>query len=114
MRASQQAEVLIYPVGLLAEEDAKAAREARRDLNALAEATGGAPFFPKDATEVEAIAHQVAHDIRHQYTIGYSPARTELDGKFRAIKITVNAPGNPVVRTRPGWWATDKGAQALK
>jgi len=118
VKASQQAEVLIYSVGLLAEEDPHAAREAKRALNSLADATGGVAFFPKEVAEVDRIAHQVAHDIRNQYTIGYSPANTEMDGKFRVIKIAVNAPGKPAVRTRPGWWATDsaipKGAQTLK
>ena len=118
VKASQQAEVLIYSVGLLAEEDPHAAREAKRALNSLADATGAVAFFPKEVAEVDRIAHQVAHDIRNQYTIGYSPANTEMDGKFRVIKIAVNAPGKPAVRTRPGWWATDsaipKGAQTLK
>jgi len=118
VKASQQAEVLIYSVGLLAEEDPHAAREAKRALNSLADATGGVAFFPKELTEVDKIAHQVAHDIRNQYTIEYSPSNTEMDGKFRVIKISVNAPGKPAVRTRPGYWATDssvpKGAQTLK
>jgi len=118
VKASQQAEVLIYSVGLLAEEDPHAAREAKRALNSLADATGGVAFFPKDVTEVDKIAHQVAHDIRNQYTIEYSPTNTEMDGKFRVIKVSVNAPGKPTVRTRPGYWATDssvpKGAQTLK
>ncbi len=118
VKASQQAEVLIYAVGLLAEEDPHAAREAKRALNSLADATGAVAFFPKDVTDVEKIAHQVAHDIRNQYTIGYTPANSEMDGKFRLIKVAVNTPGKPAVRTRPGWWATDsaipKGAQTLK
>jgi VWFA-related protein len=118
VKASQQAEVLIYSVGLLAEEEPRAAREARRALNALADSTGATAFFPKELAEVDRIAHQVAHDIRNQYTIEYTPTNTNMDGQFRTIKIAVNAPGKPAVRTRPGYWATDstapKGAQALK
>ena len=118
VKASQQAEVLIYSVGLLAEEEPRSAREARRALNALADSTGASAFFPKELSEVDRIAHQVAHDIRNQYTIEYTPTNTNMDGQFRAIKIAVNAPGKPAVRTRPGYWATDntvpKGAQTLK
>ena len=55
---------------------------------------------------MDAIAHQVARDIRNQYTIEYSPTDTALDGTFREIKIAVNAPGNPTVRTRSGYYAT--------
>jgi Ca-activated chloride channel family protein len=110
VKAAQKAEVLIYSIGLLAEEDPKAARDAKRDLTALAAATGAVPFFPKEVTEVDAIAHQVAHEIRNQYTIEYSPTNTKMDGKFRTIKIEVQASGQPAVRTRPGYWATDSSA----
>jgi Ca-activated chloride channel family protein len=118
VKAAQQAEILIYSVGLLAEEDRNAAHEARTDLTTLATSTGGMVFFPKEVAEVDAIAHQVAHDIRNQYTIEYSPTNAEMDGKFRTIKIAVNAPGKPTVRTRPGYWATEnqqpKGAKPAK
>ena len=38
-------------------------------LEALAEQTGGAAYFPKSVKEVDAIAAEVAQDIRTQYTI---------------------------------------------
>ena len=78
---------------------------------ALSEATGGEAFFPKDVSEVDRIAHQVARDIRNQYTVIYSPSNQAMDGTFRQIKVTVNAPGKPIVRTRSGYYATpDQGS----
>jgi len=60
---------------------------------------------------VDKIALEVAHEIRNQYTIAYSPTLQALDGSFRQIKITANAPGKPTVRTRSGYYATpDQGA----
>jgi VWFA-related protein len=106
IRNAHQSEVLIYGVGLLNEEEHREAAHARRALNDLAEATGGKTFFPKDVEEVGHIAQQVAHDIRSQYTIEYSPSNTAMDGTFRQIRITVKAPGNPTVRTRSGYYAT--------
>ena len=106
VRASQQSEVLIYAVGLLSEEERREAQHAKRELNALAEATGGEAFFPKELSEVDHIAHQVARDIRNQYTIEYSPSNTAMDGTYRQIKVTVNAPGHLTVRTRTGYYAT--------
>ena len=41
VRSARQNEVLIYSVGLLSEEDHHAAANAKRQLNALSEATGG-------------------------------------------------------------------------
>jgi VWFA-related protein len=106
VKASQQSEVLIYGVGLLGEEERREAQRAQRALKALGTATGGEIFFPKDAGEVEKIAHQVARDIRNQYTIEYTPTNTAMDGTFRQIKILVKAPGNLTVRTRSGYYAT--------
>ena len=74
-------------------------------LDLLVEQTGGQVFYPKEVIEVEAIAHQVAHDIRNQYSIAYTPTNPAQDGTFRTIKVTVKAPGNPVARTRAGYYA---------
>jgi len=106
VKTSQQADVLIYAVGLLSEEERREARRAERALKDLTDATGGECFFPKDVSEVDRIAHQVAHDIRSQYTITYSPINAAMDGTYRKIRIAVNAPGHPSVRTRSGYYAT--------
>lgn len=113
VRASQQSEVLIYSMGLLSEEERREAARAKRALEDLATATGGEAFFPKELADVDRIAQQVARDIRNQYTIQYTPTNTAMDGTYRKIKITVNAPGHPTVRTRSGYYATpDQSAPA--
>lgn len=107
---AQQNEVLIYTVGVLSEEEKREAKRASRALNAIAEASGGAAYYPKELGDVEKICVQVAHDIRSQYIIQYSPTNTALDGSFRKIKVVANGPNRPVVRTRSGYYATpDKG-----
>jgi Ca-activated chloride channel homolog len=106
IRDAQQSGVLIYAVGLLEEEDRGDANKAKRELTALAEATGGETYFPKAVSEVDHIAHVVAHDIRNQYTIQYTPSNDKMDGTFRQIKVVVNAPGHLTVRTRSGYYAT--------
>jgi Ca-activated chloride channel homolog len=110
VKASQQSEVLIYGVGLLSDEERRNAKRAERAMKALAEATGGEAFFPKELSEVDRIAHQVARDIRSQYTIQYSPSNQAMDGSYRQIKVQVNAPGRPNVRTRSGYYATPDSA----
>jgi len=112
LKASQQSEVLIYSVGLLSEEERREAKRAERALNDLAIATGGEAFFPKELSEVDRIAHQVARDVRNQYTIAYSPTNTAMDGTYRKIRITVDAPGKPTVRTRSGYYANEQGVNA--
>jgi len=115
VRDARQSEVLIYSVGLLTEEEKRSASSAKRQLNALAEATGGLTYYPKEVSEVDPIAHQVARDIRSQYTIAYKPTNEALDGSYRKIKVTVKAPGNPVPRIRTGYYATgDQGGGTRK
>jgi VWFA-related protein len=113
VRLSQQDDVLVYAIGLLSDEEKQEARKARRALDILVSSTGGQVFYPKDVSEVERIAHEVAHDLRNQYTVAYTPTNTALDGSYRQIKVIVKAPGNPVARTRSGYYATaDRGAKS--
>jgi len=105
VRKARQSEVLIYCIGLLNDEEPREARAAKRALNELAAASGGLAYYPKSLSEVESITPQIAHEIRNQYILAYTPLNTALDGSFRAIKVTVKAPGNPTVRTRNGYFA---------
>jgi VWFA-related protein len=82
------------------------AERAKKDLSVLAESTGGEAFFPKDVSEVARVAHQVARDIRNQYTIAYTPSNGALDGSYRAVSVMVKGPGSPVAKTLQGYYAT--------
>jgi Ca-activated chloride channel homolog len=109
---ANQTETLVYAIGLFTEEEKREATKARRALNEMAAATGGLAFYPKDVSEVQALALEIARDIRSQYTIAYSPSIQALDGSYRQIKVTVEAPGKPVVRTRSGYYAGDPAKSA--
>src|SRR3984885_11703053 len=104
-RKAHQSEVLIYCIGLLSEEEPREARAAKRALSELATASGGLAYYPKSLSEVESITPQIAHEIRNQYILAYTPTNAVLDGKFRSIRVTVNAPGHPTVRVRNGYYA---------
>jgi Ca-activated chloride channel homolog len=103
---TRQGEVLVFAIGLLNEEERREAKKAKRALDEITRESGGLSFYPKDLAEVDRIAQEVAQEIRNQYTIAYSPTVQNLDGSFRQIKVTVNGPGHPVVRTRTGYYAT--------
>ena len=105
VREAQNSGVLLYAIGLLTEEERSEAKKAKRSLDLLTEATGGEAFYPKDVADVDRIAHHVAHDLRNQYSIAYSPTNPKLDGSYRQIKVVVSAPGRPIARTRSGYYA---------
>jgi Ca-activated chloride channel family protein len=49
-------------------------------------------------------ASQIAHEIRNQYVIGYTPTNLARDGSFRHVRVDVNVP-DLTVRTRAGYYA---------
>lgn len=103
---ANQSDTLVYAIGLFAEEEKREAAKARTALKLLTTETGGLAFYPKDVSEVQQIAVDIAHDIRNQYTIAYEPQLQALDGSYRQIRVIVDAPGKPTVRTRNGYYAT--------
>ena len=68
------------------------------------------PFRP-DTGAPEAIAEalgQIAREIRHTYTIGYTSTNTARDGAFRRVRVVVTGAsrsGRLVVRSRAGYLA---------
>jgi len=107
LRQVRDSGVLVYSIGLLSEEEPREARAAKRALNSLAETSGGFTYYPKDLAEVEKITPEIAHEIRNQYTIAYTPLNDNLDGSFRKIKVELTGQyKGSTVRTKNGYYAT--------
>ena len=107
LRKVRDSGVLVYSIGLLSEEEARESRAAKRALNSLAETSAGAAYYPKDLAEVEKITPKIAHEIRNQYTIVYSPLNDNLDGSFRRIKVELSAQyKGAIIRAKNGYYAT--------
>ncbi len=114
VRKAQQSEVLIYAIGLPDEEMRREARNAKRALDSIASSSGGLDYFPQELPEVERIALQVAHEIRNQYVIAYTPTNPSLDGSYRQIRVAVDGPNRPTARTRTGYYATPEPRQKAR
>jgi VWFA-related protein len=108
LRMAQASNVIIYTIGLF---DEFSADKNPKILQKLADDTGGYAYFPDSPAEMRAICQQVAEDIRHQYTLGYSPENPGSGG-YRKIRVTVNAPGHGklFVRTRAGYFVPAPGS----
>ena len=101
----------VYAIGLLGTEKA---RKAKRALEILADRTGGISFFPPSLGEVDDISRSIAHDIRNQYTITYTPTTPKNVGGFRTIHVDARArPYRKLtVRTRSGYYPGQEQAGA--
>ncbi|WP_254063721.1 VWA domain-containing protein [Granulicella sp. S190] len=99
---------VIYCVGLLFGDDTdkRESRHARRVLETLSEQTGGAAYFPKSVKDVDAIAAEVAQDIRTQYTISYHSTKSPTLGGYREVHVEAKSKsfGRLSVRTRTGYY----------
>lgn len=102
LKLAQQSKVLIYTIGLF---DAEDPDRNPRVLRRLAETTGGEAYLPRETPELIAICRRIAHDIRHQYTLGYVSAKQAAPGTYRAIQVIARDDGKQklLVRTRPGY-----------
>jgi Ca-activated chloride channel homolog len=118
--AIREDEVQLYLVGFIDEEDSEKglfgkspAKKAKELLSRLADDSGGRAFFPKDMSEMPAIAAQIAKDIRTQYVVSYYPTNAKRDGTFRTVKVQVNPKDNRklIARTRQGYYARNEKGQ---
>jgi VWFA-related protein len=78
--------------------------QADNQLKTFAQLTGGRAYFPRFQGELPEIFHDVAADIRNQYSISYHPTNAKLDGTYRKLKVELQAPdGGPLkVRDQKG------------
>jgi Ca-activated chloride channel homolog len=107
----KEADVQVYCIGILEEgviAGSSLDRQGQLILEELARTTGGMSFFPTSSAELDDAVTRIALTLRHQYSIGYVPFNEQRDGKWRKIKVRVNAPkGLPslVVRAKEGYYA---------
>ena len=105
VRKLQSSDVTIYGIGLLSEEERRAARRAERHLRTLTRPTGGPAYFPTNFSEVEPLVKRIAADIRNQYIIEYNRPPGKPAG-YRRIRIDLKGPAKSNrVRHRPGYYA---------
>ncbi len=104
---------VVYTIGLLFDVDTKEADEAREALESLSRETGGIAYFPRSVDDLDAIAAEVAHDIRDQYVVDYRSTKSATLGGYRTVRVEVSSPGRSrlFVRTKKGYYAQPAPAQ---
>ncbi len=98
---------VVYTIGLLFDTDRNEADRAKDDLESLSQETGGIAFFPRSLQDVDAIAAEVARDIREQYVVAYHSSRPFSRGGYRNVRVEAAGPGRGRlnVRTKQGYYA---------
>jgi VWFA-related protein len=70
----------------------------------LADETGGRVIVVNNEKKLEEAFDQISEELRSQYTLGYYPANSAKDGKFRKIRVDV-ANHDFKVLARKGYYA---------
>ena len=91
------AQIIVSPSAVVAE-------LGRRQLEELAQASGGKFFSAARIDELQGIYNEVAAEMRTVYTVAYTPKNETFDGKFRRVRVKVNR-DDAAVRTRRGYYA---------
>ena len=76
---------------------------ARKQLQSIAEASGGRMYHADRIEDLLGVFEQVAAELRSVYSMAYSPANLNFDGRFRRIRVQLNRP-DVAIRTRPGYY----------
>lgn len=77
-----------------------------KDLQTLAEETGGAAFFTGDMVTLERSFTKISKELRAQYLVTYNPTNKSYDGSFRKIDVKLSdGRGELKVRTKRGYKA---------
>src|SRR5262247_244832 len=117
MEAIKEDEAQVYLVGFIDEDmeerslfGKSPAKKAKELLSRIADDSGGKAYFPRDISEIPAIAAQISKDLRTQYVVSYYPTNDNRDGAFRIVQVSVNSQGTRklIARTRRGYYARNE------
>jgi Ca-activated chloride channel homolog len=78
------------------------------ELQRIVNISGGRAFFPNNFNELDYYIDLIHAELRSQYVLGYMPTNKVHDGKWRRIRIKLDAPqGLPklILHAREGYYA---------
>ena len=78
--------------------------DGEKILERLARETGGSMFEVTAEQSLEEIFQKIEEELRHQYSIGYTPSRDGSEKAFRRIELTTRK--CLTVRCREGYYIT--------
>jgi Ca-activated chloride channel homolog len=100
-------DVTIYAIGFLAHQSGSSQAGQRRQLQQIAEITGGRAFFPRHGKDVDVAYEGILAELQAQYIMGYISTDTRMDGRWRKVEVRLKRPElkRAQVRARPGYFA---------
>jgi VWFA-related protein len=79
-------------------------RSGKAVLERISSETAGTCFLLSRTLTLPKLFGVIEEELRHQYSLGFTPERTDAGQEYRRIKLTAK-PKGLVVRTRKGYYA---------
>jgi VWFA-related protein len=102
LQAVRSVHATVYVVGIGG--SAGISLKGERLLRRLAAESGGRAFLPSREEELAAVHGLLAADIHNRYLLTYTPSNQEVDGAWRAVRVSTSD-ASLTVRTRAGYFA---------
>ena len=84
---AKESDVQIYAIGEIGK-----LGYGRHIIEEIVNLTGGRPFFPNNFNELDYYIDLIHAELRNQYVLGYVPTNNTRDGKWRKIRVKLDAP----------------------
>src|SRR5215475_15821619 len=106
---ARERDVQIFAIGIVSPFGGLAqGKTGRAIIEDLVQITGGRAFFPDSVSELEDICTKIGVELKNQYVVGYHSTNEAKDGKWRKIRLKINAPKvlpNLSIRGKSGYYA---------
>ena len=102
---SQRAEVAVYTISTNL---TSSGGKGRKNLERIADATGGRSYAPSQITEVADAFASIQEELRSQYAVSYKPEAFKLDDHYRTIEVEAHNQNGLRIRSRKGYRARER------
>jgi VWFA-related protein len=97
---SQQAEAAVYTISTNL---TSSGGKGRKNLERIADATGGRSYAPHQITEVAEAFACIQEELRSQYAVSYKPQAFKLDDHYRTIEVQAHSQKGLRIHSRRGY-----------
>ena len=102
LEMAHKADVVVYTVST---NISRTETDGDKVLKYYAQETGGLAFFPFKVEDLAQSFENIANEMRHQYSILYSPNPLRADGLYHEVTVKVPKRKDTIVRARKGYYA---------
>jgi VWFA-related protein len=105
---AQRAEVAVYTISTNL---TPSGGKGRKNLERIADATGGRSFASRQITEVAEAFASIQEELRSQYAVSYKPEAFKVDDHYRTIDVQAHNQKGLRIRSRKGYRTRERDFQ---